>query len=633
MDRLLGGRDWTMEQVQKFFEVNKLTAEEARFIQSLWSLNDRHLWPRLVKVHEAVNGTKPQKVEARPVTLKLADGQEVTLTGGYWPAMADPKESELGQRQEDVTTASESNYDTFRATLLKGFTKKRAADAKYVVRLDDFGAYPAHVLKVIRYIAYEEFVRDAGRIIERIRPDIEERVGGSAADQIDRWLKVVASGSPDSVSKVEKDLVRLIGFVKNRVVRTAMLANLKNAMADLANPLLSLLGPRNARISPKYLLGTTLQSFGLGAAVGGAVGGPLGAVAGGLAQAAAMKALNLNGFFSMLKQARAESGEIGLRHDGAVQKVREQFDRFGAGGRRWRPLAKLGSTVEPGRMVDWVAHHGFIFQHVAETLGTTIVWHAAKNQAKARGADEAEARRQADDIIQKNWNSGLPAEQSALLRSRGAGGALMLMQGFFNRMFTKGRQTIHPALVEWANAEGWTEKGKAGLTAAEQGAMLMGIWFVLNVVGSLLEGRGPEDGEDEVEWLKRKWMAAPLQTLPLLNEAAPFLEAYLAEDAVKGKLKYSASERASPVVSTGIRLLKSLGTIADEDKEDSKRLWSAYEAAAFAFGLPASQPKRTAQYLGDLMDDPGTDFDFWKAVYGNNPQAPANPGDFMEDAP
>lgn len=611
MDRLLGGRDWTMEQVQKFFEVNKLTAEEARFIQGLWSLNDRHLWPRLVKVHEAVNGTKPQKVEARPLTLKLADGKEITLTGGYWPAMADPKESELGKRQEDTTTASESNYDTFRATLLKGFTKKRADTAQYVIRLDDFGAYPAHVLKVIRYIAYEEFVRDAGRIIEAVRPDIEERLGGSAADQIDRWLKVVASGSPDSVSTVEKDLVRIMGFVKARVVRTAMLLNLKNAMADLANPLFTLVGPRNARVRPDYLLGATLEG----------IGGLLAPSSFG------------RGFWAMLKQARAESGELAIRHDGATQRVREQFDRFGAGGRRWRPFAKVGSTVEPGRLIDWIAHHGFIFQHVSETLGTTIAWHAAKRQALARGADEMEARRQADDIIQKTWNSGLPAEQSALLRSRGAAGSLMMMQGFFNRAFTKGRQTIHPALVEWAKAEGWGGKGKAGLTVAEQGAMLAGIWFILNVVGSLIEGRGPEEGEETADWVKRKMMAAPLTTLPLLNETVPFLEAALAADEVKGKLKYSASERASPVASSAIRILKSLGTIADEEKDDSKRFWSAYELAAFGLGLPVSQVKRTGQYLFDLAEDPGESVDLWKVIYGNNPQAPENLGTFMEEAP
>ncbi|MBK9446177.1 MAG: hypothetical protein IPO00_08815 [Betaproteobacteria bacterium] len=613
MDRLLGGRDWTMEQVAAFFQANKLTAEEARFVQSLWTLNDRHLWPRIAAVHEAVNGTKPPKVEARPLALKLADGQEITLQGGYWPAMADPKESELGQKQEDVTTASAQNYDTMRASLLKGFTRGRADNARYVVRLDDFGAYPAHVMSVIRYIAYEEFVRDAGRILKALKPTVEDRLGGSAYAQLDRWLKVVASGSPDSISSVEKDLVRILGFVVGRTVRTAMMTNLKNAMADLGNPLLSIVGPKGARVRPDFLLGSVLEaSVGLMA-----------------------PASTGRGFAAMRAETLAKSPELQIRHDESSRKVREQFDRFGAGGRRWRPLAKVGSTVEPGRILDWIHHYGFIFQHMAEVWGTTIAWQAAYRQAKSKGVDETEAIRRADDIIQKNWNSSLNAEKSALLRSKAAGGALTMMQGFFNRMATKSRQTLHPAMVEFGNAEGWWDKSKVGAKHAAwaTGPMLMGIWFVTNVVGSLLEGRGPEDGEDEVDWLRRKMIAAPFTQIPLVNEAVPFLEAALASDEVKGKLKYSASERASPAVSSAIRVLKSLGTIGDEEKEDSKRYWAAYEAAAFALGLPVSQVKRSGQYIFDLAEDPGESLDLWKLVYGNNPMAPANPGDFMEDAP
>ena len=608
LERTLGGRGWTMEQVREFFRVNGLTAEEGQFVQGLWDLNDRHLWPRIAAVHEAVNGTKPGKIEAVPLTLQLADGTELSLRGGYWPAMYDPKESVLGQKQEDVTTVNELNYDTFRASLLKGFTRGRSEGYVDVIRLDDFGQYPAHVLKVVRYIAYEEFVRDAGRILAAIKPTIQERLGEAAFDQLDRWLKVVASGSPDSVSAAERGIVQAAGLVTSRVIQTAMLFNLKNAMADLATPLLAATGPKSARVRGDYLLGALLEG-----------------TAGLLAPSSIGR-----GFWAMRREALEKFDELQIRKDESVRRVREEFERFGAGGKRWRPLAALGSTVEPGRLVDWVHHHGFIFQHVAEVWGTTITAMAMYRQAKAQGADEAEARRRANDVVQKVFSSQLPAEKSAVVRSRGFAGAVMLMQGFFNRTANRTRQTIHPAMVAWANAEGWGEKATAALSAGHAGIMVLGIWTVLNVLGSLLEGRGPEDGEDALEWLKRKLISAPIIQIPLASELAPFVEAAVAEDEIKGKLRFSASERSAPAISSAIRIFKNIGLLADEEREDSRRFWAAYEVAAMALGLPVAQPRRTVPYLADVVAG-SEELKFWPLIYGNNPTAPDNPGTFIEE--
>lgn len=606
-ERLLQGRGWTMDQVREFFRVNALTAEEARFVEGLWKLNDLHLWHRIVGVHEAVNGTRPGKVEAAPLTLELAGGQEVTLSGGYWPAMYDPKDSALGRKQEDVTTVSEQNYDTFRAALLKGFTRKRSESVADVVRLDDFGNYPAHVLKVIRYIAYEEFVRDAGRVFAAIRDDIEDRLGAPAYEQLDRWLKVVASGSPDSVGSVERHVIRAMGMLTSKVVLTSMMLNMRNAMADLATPLMTMTGPKGSRVRADFMLGALLEGTA------------------GLVSPSATKL----GWWAMRKEAIALSPELQVRANESARRMRDQFQRFGASGKRWQPLKALGSRVEPGRLLDVIHHHGFILQHVAETWGTTIAWEAAYRQAKAKQVGDAEAVRRADDIIQKVWPSHVAAEQSALIRSTVFRGFGVFMHGFFNRMAQRTRQTLHPAMVEWGNAEGWGEHAKAGLTAAESGFMTLGLWFVMNVVGSLIEGRGPEDDEETIDWVKRKMVSAPLVILPFVSELAPLAEAAVADEAIRGKLKYSASERASPAVSSLFRLMDSLGRLADQEAEEPKQLWAAYELVGLAFGLPVSQVKRSGQYLYDL--EAGENVDVWKLIYGDNPKAPENPGEFFDD--
>jgi hypothetical protein len=602
--RLLGGRGWTMEQVQGFFRENGLTAEEGQFIQGLWDLNDKYLWPELVGVHERVNGTKPKKVLASSLTLQLAGGGEVTLRGGYWPAMYDPEESALGKRQQAVSTESELNYETVRASILKGFTRGRVDNVKDVIRLDDFGLYPGHVAKVIRYIAYEETVRDVNRIFGGIENVVKDRLGAPAFEQLQRWLHVVASGSPDSVAAAERSLIRAAGFVTSRVVLTSMLFNVKNAMADIATPLLAAFGPKGARVGPVHLLGALLE---------------------GTAGLVAPSSIG-RGWFAMRNEAVAKSGELQIRKNEAVRRVREQAERFGAGGKRWRPLERAGSRVEPGRILDWVHHHGFIFQHVAGTWGETVTWEAAYRQGLARGEAEAEAIRRADDVIQKVFPSNIAAEKSHAVRSKGFIGSLLLMHGFFNRAGNRVRQTIHPAMVEWGNAEGWWDKAKTAPDFAGAGVMALGIFAVVNVLGSLLEGRGPEEGEDTAEWMKRKFASAPFTMVPLVSELASRVEVAVAEDKIKGKLRFQASERSAPIISSTLRLLDNLGAIGDDEKMDSKRYWAAYEVAAFALGLPVSQAKRTVPYALDVVAGE-KDFGPFPIIYGDRPHAAADLGD------
>lgn len=605
MQRSLEGRGWTLDQVREFFRVNKLTADEARFIQALWDLNDKHLWPKLVEVHERVNGTKPQKIEAAPLTLDLADGEQVTLRGGYWPAMYDPVESKLGLKQDEASTTSELNYETFRASIIKGFTRGRVDRVTDVIRFDDFGLYPSHVLKVIRYIAYEEMVRDTNRIFSAIKNTVEDRLGSAAFDQLDRWLHVVASGSPDSIAAAERGFVRGAGFVVSRVVLTAMMLNLKNAMADIATPLITAFGPRSSRVRADYLLGALLE---------------------GTAGLAAPSAIG-RGWFAMRKEALENSSELRVRGDEATRRMRQQAERFGAGGKRWHPF---GLNVEPGRLLEWIQHNAFVFQHVAEVWGTTISFEAARRQALDRGASPEDANRFGNDVLQKVFPSALPAEKSHVIRSKGFVGSLLIMQGFFNRAGNRIRQTAHPAMVEFGNAEGWWEKAKTAPEMAEAGAMVLGILGVVGVLGSLLEGRGPEQGEDTPEWLKRKMISTPLSVVPLFSELAPTAEYLVAQDEAKGRIKFQASERSAPLVSSALRLLNNLGALADEEKDDAKRAWAAYEVLAFALGLPVSQVKRTVPYLADVAagDKP---LEVTPLIYGDRDRAAENPTTFLED--
>ena len=171
--------------------------------------------------------------------------------------------------------------------------------------------------------------------------------------------------------------------------------------------------------------------------------------------------------------------------------MRKAFERISAQGRRWRPAKSLGSNIEPGRLLDWTDDHGFIFQETAATWGETVLAHSAYLQAggdfslplDSKDPKELEARRRANDAVQKTFPGERPAERSRAMRSKGIMGAFTMMQGFFNRVDNMVVRAAHPAMVEWGNAEGWIEKGKAVPQVVTSGVMIVGIFAMLQLHG------------------------------------------------------------------------------------------------------------------------------------------------------
>jgi hypothetical protein len=66
--------------------MSQLTGAEADFLDAKWKLNDEKLWPLIRDHAREVTGVAPPKIEARPFTIRTAEGEIRELRGGYEPA-------------------------------------------------------------------------------------------------------------------------------------------------------------------------------------------------------------------------------------------------------------------------------------------------------------------------------------------------------------------------------------------------------------------------------------------------------------------------------------------------------------------------------------------------------------------
>lgn len=175
-----GGWNFKPDAVQRVIDQN-VTAEEAGFVQSLFDMHDNVLWPKIVANERRVSGVAPEKV--RPTEFTVGDK---SYKGGYFTLVRDPRRSGIKYGTPDEMF----NSFTRDAATNAGFTIKRTG-AKYPVLLDFQQVLFNHVPKVLRRVAYEEYVQTAHTLLKQpaINRLLEDVHGYHAPQMVENWLK------------------------------------------------------------------------------------------------------------------------------------------------------------------------------------------------------------------------------------------------------------------------------------------------------------------------------------------------------------------------------------------------------------------------------------------------------------
>jgi hypothetical protein len=601
-ERLLGGYQWNEQAVLRFLD-ETLTKEEWDFIQGVWDLLDEKLWPKAAAQYESANGTRPQKIEGTPIVT-----QHGTYRGGYFPARYDSVASNRAAPLQE--SALPLLNAAAKASVYRGFTQGRAQNFSDVISLE-WSVVPSHIASVIHYITHDSYVRDANRFVghEMVRNTIQKRIGVEYEPQIQEFLKFVANPRYDAVPEALRGPLSFLDFFKSRTVVGALALSIPNFMGDITAPLVAAAagekeGVRLRNLAPK-LAPSAFSTVGVAAlsAVNPLFAGP--ALAAGVAW-------NVHTYKTWRTSSLQKSAELRLRAD----NWRAQFNR---------ELQAMASEQTSG-----FAHRAmqfyFFLQEYADRISSTLIWESAYRQGLAEGLAEQEAVRIADGKVRANLPPVADAERPTLLRDRRTFAAISAFYGYFSKIYNLNTRIWDEVTQEWDSVEHGAAS-KAYLVS-RAGARTGAVMFMAFVVSEFMTGRGPEEDETTAEWALRKTATSPFLLVPVLGG---YLE--VAANSTWAKLRDQkpkpANARAAPSVAALERIVRAAQRAANDNRDTDQRVWDVLEVLGMGAKLPATQLRRTGEYVWNVAEGDETPQDINELmsgiIYGSRENQPKNP--------
>lgn len=197
----------TPRQIQAL--LGTLTKAEWDFVQGVWDYIDS-FWPEIADLQRRLVGVAPEKIGADPFVQRTADGETITLRGGYYPLAYD-REYSWSQRKVDAKQAVQEMADGgfARKVTKHGHTEERVGSGNKPVNLR-LSIFPSHIINVIHDLTHREAVIDVRRMSERpaVRAAITGTAGSHLYDSINPWLNRVAAEQNPPASPMEDLLGR-----------------------------------------------------------------------------------------------------------------------------------------------------------------------------------------------------------------------------------------------------------------------------------------------------------------------------------------------------------------------------------------------------------------------------------------
>ncbi|MHC4701414.1 MAG: hypothetical protein ACYTFQ_12675 [Planctomycetota bacterium] len=582
-DRLLGGYKWNEEAVLAWLKRN-MTEQEWRFIESAWKLLDEKLFPQVQRVYKAKHGRSPPKIPALPIDTGLG----FTVSGGYFPARYDPIRSKvIGEIQNSETFHKHAAA----ISVWSGFTQTRVRKFADVIDLN-WNVVPGHILSVAHYIAFDEFVSNAKRLLtnEEFKNIAISRFGFENYQQLvdpnAGWLAHIANTGADAVPKALAPAVRLLQVGRYPMLAGSIMGNIRVALADYANPLLAVL---TGRVKVRYMMRSMMKAHSIALLPG------------------------------MYRRAQTLGAEPKARSGNIQRNTRAMIESVGRGG--------FGRAAMVLKQIQDI---GYIFLDISDRLLTTVTWdakfeqdrNALKKEGRLNDAEiERRAAEEADDLVSSTMPQQERVMKPTLLRDKRGFARLVIFYGFWNKLYNMMHARMDPALVEFGAAEGYKETFIAGNKLVWAGGATLAMLSVPILLGDLIGGHGQEADEDFDDWMIRKMIAAPFVLIPFGGTIGTAVA-----NKITGRETFygGGSFRAAPELAGFEKLMKSVESAVDSENED--RILDVIQLIGLASGtfLGSSQIKKTYDYLQYGQDDSysGTASG---VLFGESERDPANP--------
>ena len=248
IQRLLSGghgnvRNWKQDHV--LGALQDLTKAEWEAVQKVWDLFESFR-PQVAELERKVVGIEPQWVEAKPLTVRTADGEMLTLRGGYYPAKYDPASTQAAESGNALSDIEDiKNAVKMAANTRHSFTKDRAAAVENRPLLLDLSVTYNGLNEIIHDLTHREAVIDAARLLKSSSIDkaIRETLGAQAKRQLNKALEDIARGNTAPVEGLDK----YSGLLRQNVSMTGLGFNVVSAAVQITGFI-----PAVARLGGKY---------------------------------------------------------------------------------------------------------------------------------------------------------------------------------------------------------------------------------------------------------------------------------------------------------------------------------------------------------------------------------------------
>ncbi len=519
-----------------------LTPADAQMVQGIWDAVNS-LWPDIVEQQRRLSGVAPEQVEPTPLIFTAADGSMVSLRGGYYPAVYDPRAGAGGVKQARAAEDQIMGGTFSRAMTSKGHTKERTEYAAPML-LDYHRVLSRHLNDVITDVSHRGYVKQALRVLEdqELKNLIQQRLSEGAYHALYGSVKNAVRGA--SVSEPGSSMAEKIG--------DAVLTNTAVAALGFRLPLVfanTVVAPIQAaaRVDPKYL-----------------------------ATGYAAYYRNPGKMTEMIHSLSPFMEERANSLDSSYQVVLGKLS-----GKRGIRAAAMKMAMEVHR---WTV-----------PLAERAIWLGRYQQAQAQGAGIDEAVRLADKSIRTTQQAGAPKDLSAAERDprykwvRMFIGPMIIMN---NRLQESGLRGLYLGRVQSpARALGtWLSAG-----------------ILSNAVFELLMMRGPDGGDDEKglddwsAWLARKTLLFPFQTIPLLRDVAGGIDAAIEGKPSMGRPNPIVDAGVALAKFGQAAWKEGRDWVADDDEPDAEKLIkTGVRAAGPLTGIPSNQMLTTGEYLYDV---------------------------------
>ena len=170
-----------------------LSARDWAFVQAVWGAIDTY-WPAVAESQRRRKGLAPEKVAASPFGVVTADGQTLTIAGGYYPLKYEGGTRKMREEADEFYDAIRTGRFA-KASTKDGHTIERVGSGGRSVRLD-LGVIDSHLRDVIRDLYLGDAVNYTHQVLHgaEFARAVEETGHVETIKGLDVWLRDVATG-------------------------------------------------------------------------------------------------------------------------------------------------------------------------------------------------------------------------------------------------------------------------------------------------------------------------------------------------------------------------------------------------------------------------------------------------------